>query len=542
MIRRSLMATGLSLLAAGQMALADDMESMFDEANEGKKTTTSATKKTAPVSPLFYILQTQIQNPTPDQSVFVRYIESDEWDKALLQFPVAFEGTAFQKSPNGRALWALAHFKAGLPVTGLELLFKNVENPGQVHAEIRTMWKNAAPAGHFAWDLAAIKWRPAFSEIFSPEAAFRAEVRDLASMKDVKALNALYAKLPSGSMERARVGWQLVVAHSLQNQVEDAAKILAQLMKAEPFAVSKDLMELTAARLLFQRGHFSAAVKYYEKVDKTSEYWPDAQEEMAWSYVRRGEANNALAVAQSLVLPAMAVQAGAESFFVHSLSLLKMCDYPGVITSLSTFPKVFKPRAEQLERLAASSEIPEAKKLLGLLKQKRISRSELGKESQTLPRMVARDDRLFDNAQAQKNFENEAKAAEVIYSKSLALTGLQGYFDQLKKNTDLRAHTAAAASNQRIQQLAKQEVAEIKEILRKLHIVEAEVIQQVSVAERIAKNTRGPATEQKGVTGSKARDVLKFPAEKEVWFDEIGNYRVNVKKSCHAAGGKGKST
>lgn len=532
----------VALLALSQVALADDMESMFDDAAEGKKTKSSA-EKSATVSPLFYILQTQIKNPTPDQSVFVRYIEADEWDKALLQYPVAFEGTAFQKSANGRALFALCHFKAGLPVAGLELLFKNVDKPGEVHAEIRTMWKNAAPAGHPAWDLAQIKWRPVFAEIFSPEAAFKAEVRDLASVKDVKTLEEMYAKLPTGSMERSRVGWQLVIAHSIKNEVEDAAKTLAQLMKTEPLPVSKDLMELTAARLLFQRGHFAAAVKYYEKVDKTSEYWPDAQEEMAWSYIRRGESNNALAISKSLVVPAFAVQSGAEGFFVYSLSLLKMCDYPGVITSLGDFPKVFKPRVEQMQRLAASSEIPEGKKLIELLKKKRISRAELGKDSIALPRMVSRDDRLFDYAQAQKFLEIESRNAEIIYSKSLALTGLQGYFDTLKKNADIRAHQAAAMSNSRIQALAKQEISEIKEILKKLHIVEAEVIQQVSIAERIAQNTRSaPVTEQKGVTGSKAQDTLKFPADKEVWFDEIGNYRVNVKKSCQAAGGKGKST
>lgn len=543
MKKSSWIAAGVSLLAVSQISLADDMESLFDDANDGKKTTTTA-QKAATVTPLFYILQTQVPNPTSDQSVFVRYIESQEWDKALLQFPVAFEGTPFQKSPNGRALFALTHFKAGLPVTGLEYLFKNVDNPGQVHAEIRTMWKNAAPSDHPVWDLAQIKWKPAFSEIFTPEAAFRVEVRDLAAMKDVKALNALYARLPSSSMERARVGWQLVIAQSLQNQVEEAAKTLAQLMKAPPYAVSRDLMELTAARLLFQRGHFAAAVKYYEKVDKTSEYWTDAQEEMAWSYVRRGESNNAMAISQSLVVPAMAVQSGAEGYFVNSLAQLKMCDYPGVVQSLSTFPKVFKPRVEQLERLAASSEIPEAKKLMTMLKEGRITRLKLGKEGQTLPRMVARDDRLFDAAQAQKNLEAEAQAADVIYAKSLALTGLQGYFDTVRKNANIRSHAALALANQRIQQLAKQESAEIKEILRKLHIVEAEVIQQVSVAERIAKNTGGvKPSEQTGTTGSKAQDTLKFPKnnDKEVWFDEIGNYRVSVKKSCQAAGGKAKS-
>ena len=36
-----------------------------------------------------------------------------------------------------------------------------------------------------------------------------------------------------------------------------------------------------------------------------------------------------------------------------------------------------------------------------------------------------------------------------------------------------------------------------------------------------------------GVTGYKGNaEVMKFPAEDEVWFDEISRYRVDVKKAC----------
>ena len=38
----------------------------------------------------------------------------------------------------------------------------------------------------------------------------------------------------------------------------------------------------------------------------------------------------------------------------------------------------------------------------------------------------------------------------------MALTGLQGYFDTVRKNANSRSHAAAALANQRIQQLAKQ--------------------------------------------------------------------------------------
>lgn len=523
------------LATTGSWVAAQDLESILEEADRSANGTTNPSAPTKALSALFYVLQSQLPNPHPDQSHFIRLVESGEWDKALLQYPVAFEGSAFQKSADGRALFALSHFNAGMPVTGLELLFR-IEEPGKIHPEIRRLWKEAANGKQAAWDLAQISWKPAWAEIFNAEIEFRVVTRDLAMMKDSKALLSLFSRLPSKSIERARAGWQLVIAYSLSNQVEDAAKVLAHLMKSQPLPVSRDLMDLTAARLLFQRAMYAPAIRYYEKVPKSSEYWTDAQEEMAWAFIRKGEPHNAMAISKSLVTPAMVTQAGAEGFFVHSLSQLKVCDYPGVISSLGEFSKRFKARHAELERVTKTTENSEVKKVVEMLKDKRIARHYLGKEAQSLPRMVARDERLFHFAQAQKNLEAEAKAADLVYAKSLAMTGLQGYFDKLRQTTLNRAHSAAASSQMRVQELAKMESAEIKEILRKLHIVEAEVIQQVAVADRVIDKTRAPSSEAKGSTGSRAKDVLKFPAEDEVWFDEIGNYRVNVKKACHATG------
>ena len=518
-----------ALVLASVQVHAQDLESILDAAE--KDTPPAAGLPAKSYSALYYALTAKVPHPKPDQSQFINLVEEGAWDKALLTYPVAFEGSDFQKSADGRAVFALAHFKAGMPVTGLELLFALGE-PNQIHPEVRRLWKEAADEKNPAWDLAQVTWKPAFAELFSPSIEFRIVARDLAMMKDPAALLALFSRLPNKSMERARAGWQLVIAYSLQNKVEEAAKVLAHVLKNEQAPVGRDLMDLTAARLLYQRAMYAPAIKYYEKVPKKSEYWTDAQEEMAWSFIRKGEPQNALAVSKSLVNPAMVTQAGAEGFFVHSLSQLKICDYPGVIASLKDFSKRFKERNGVLEKVSAESENKDAAKVIALLKNNRIERQSLGKEATALPRLVARDERLYHFAQAQRFLEDEAKAADSLYTKSLAQTGLQAYFDRLRQTASARARTAASASQSRVKELAKAEASEIKEILRKLHIVEAEVIQQVSVSDRIAAGTRGPAAEKVGSTGAKSRDVLKFPAENEVWFDEIGNYRVNVKKAC----------
>ena len=103
-----------------------------------------------------------------------------------------------------------------------------------------------------------------------------------------------------------------------------------------------------------------------------------------------------------------------------------------------------------------------------------------------------------------------------------------------KKTTEARVHAAQSESVARIKFLATAELENIKNNLDKLHIVEAEVIQQISIADQIAAKAKDDGSTKVGTTGSKSTDAVKFPLEKEVWFDEISSYKVNVKKACVA--------
>ena len=530
----------LLVLLSARAQAAEELEQILENPGEPKSARPVAMPPKAR-EPVAEWLNKQLRKPKAEQNLFIRHLEVGAWDKALLQFGPAFEGTAFQKTANGRALFALLHVKAGLPVTGLELLFR-LDKPGQVDEAIRKSQRESLPESHWSWSLAQVQWRRDFTAIFPASTEARLREVAIGSVTDRKALSKLYSTLPADSSARSLVAWQLVAALGADNQVEEAAKILAPLMKAKTPPVSQELMDLTAARLLFQRGQFSSAIKYYEKVGKDSEYWTDAQEETAWAYIRKGEPENALGVSQSLVTPGMAEQGRAESFFVHTLAQLKICDYSGVLRSLEAFPKIFKPRSETLARLSTSAGLPEIKKAVGqMMASAQVNRAALAAEAAHLPRLVTRDRRLLEYVQAGKGLSSEAQAADLVYAKSLALTGLQGYFDKLRQTSAQRAQKAVSAAENRVRELAVRENAEIKAVLRKLHIIEAEVIQQISVADRVVDKTRAVAIQKKGVTGAKGRDTVEFPAEEEVWFDEIGNYRVNVKKACHAQA-KGKTT
>jgi tetratricopeptide (TPR) repeat protein len=519
-------------LAAGSHLKAADLESLLTEASEPEAAQVKHETAVKPPSAFMMSFYEMLPKPNSEQNIFLRYVEAGKWNQALLQYSQAFEGTAFQKSANGHALLGLLQFRSGLPITGTETLF-SVSDVKDIHPEIRNEWKQSLPANHFAWEVAQIKWTPAWAAIFGPAPGIQLLTRELDAAQNIERLKALSEEAPEDSVVKGEIDWQLLLAYSMNDQADQAGKILARLMKAKNSPVSSDLMQMTAARLLFQNGYFDSSIKLYEKVAKTSEYWTEAQEEIAWSYIRKGEPQNAMAITQSLVKPALASQVSPESYFVHSLSQLKVCNYTGVATSLDSFSKTFKSRTLDLNEVAQNSESPAITQAIDLLKQKKAHLMDLGAVGKKLPRLMTKDENLYHFAQAQKHLEDEAKAAEVLYAQSLAQTGLQASFENLKMSTSNRAHRAKTAAVQRVQELAREEVQETKDILKKMHIIEAEVIQQAVIAEKIAKNATA-VDDKNGATGAKGEDVLRFPAENESWFDEISHYKIDVKKSCHA--------
>ncbi|MBC7371739.1 MAG: hypothetical protein H7326_09245 [Bdellovibrionaceae bacterium] len=518
------------------IARAEDLESIFDSAAEKPAVTV---EKVAPklekMSPLVSALRKAVGIPNSEQNIFLRYVESGDWEKVALQFSAAFEGTEFQKSANGRAIYGLAEFRAGLPITGLQTLFM-ATNPNDIHELIQDEWRSSAPVEHFAWGIAKIPWKPTWGVVFGAEQGIRIRIEEALASNDtsIEQLLSLSKLAPANSELKARVDWQTAIAYAVKDQGDLAAKVLAGLMKNPKATVSKDLLQTTAARLLFQNGYFDPSVKYYEKVSKNSEYWTEAQEEIGWAYLRKGEPNNAKAISQSLTNPVLKFQTSPEAFFIQALSQLKICDYKGVTETLQQFPKRFKERTEVLEKMSVQVPVTEADQSIALLKKQKIRQQDIGKLAQVLPRRFAHDEKLYRFAQVQKHLEAEAEAAEKIYARSLALTGLQASFDSIRQASLRRAEAAKSASYERLKDLARLEVAETKEILRKLHIVEAEVIQQVSLADRVIKGSVGnKIADKQGVTGYKGTaEAVRFPSEREVWFDELSNYRVDVKKAC----------
>ncbi len=514
------------LLVASSVSFADDMEALL----EGK--TESNVKRTQ--SFLADSVKSLLGNPTPEQNMLLKHLEDGQWMAALIQFSPAFDGTSFESTENATALKSLLFFRAGLPVKGLEELFA-VADPKKIHFQLINEWREAAKEDHKAWFVARLKWSQAWGEIFGRVIEVRVLAADLSVQRSIEDLNELAMKAPVDSKERALIDWHLALSYAMKDQADKAAKIMAALMKAPNNPIPVELMNLTAARMLYQNGYLDAAIKYFDKVPKSSDYYFTAQEEKTWAFVRRGEPQNAIAVTQTLVNPNLTGQIGPESWLVRGLSQLKVCDYPAVLETLKKFPVDFKEKAIYLEKISSQSEDVSVAKALDEMSKRTMLTKDLVVINKKLPRNMVRDEKLRFLVTAENMLKAEMAAADQLYAKSLQQTGLQSYFDRVKNQTSQRLQMASSSAQGRVKELATLELAEIKKVLNKMKIIEVEVIQQVQVADRLTANLKSDvATVKAGTTGSKSDDALRFPMSKEFWFDELNAYKVDIKKGCQA--------
>lgn len=497
---------------------------------EGSKASEQVVSKTP--------LRKMFGSTTAEQNIFLNYYEKGDMEKALFQWAPAFSRAEFAKTENGRALRSLLLFQNGLQLTGLEQLL-SISSPDQIHPSLIQIWRQVAREDHPVWNqLWLEKWHPGWTKVFGVNLEIRVVSKNLNGFKDLDKIKGLLSQSKPGTLERNLLQWQLVLGLSTQDTGK-AAQALAHLMKQEKLPVGKDLMDITAARMLYQNGYLDASIKYYEKIPKASDYWLESQEEMAWGYMRKGQAQDAIAITQILNEPSLVWLSGPEASFLRSLAQLKVCDYRGVVQTLNSFKDNFKARTAALLKISKDANTPEVAELINLRAQGEISYGKMGPVVKKLPRWALRDIYLGYLANFHSGLKTESEKAGQLYTRSLSQgsdrVGFQADTERIKQSVAQRAAGVKSAMISRVQSLAKEEVEETQNILSKLQIVEAEMLQQSSMVDRLAKNSKkGAPTELKGRKTAAAKYQIEFPDSDEVWFDELSNYNVDLKGGCEA--------
>ena len=261
-----------------------------------------------------------------------------------------------------------------------------------------------------------------------------------------------------------------------KNQTTQALDELSKLASRKQ--INSDLEALTRARIYFQRAELNAAIKEYQKISKSSEYWFEAQEERAHALGRQGKFNEALAALESVLAEPFHNLTGPEPYFISALTHLKICNYADVLKVSEKFKKRFSSRITNLRALIQNKTSPQLEDIRTRLQSEPLSLEVTGKHLAFIPRYLHRD-----------------------------LT--------ISKNSALLSSRALT--------LAQAELKEIDRVITKLQIIEAEVVQRVHLAEKSkVRSTMGAIP--------KGSDLMIFPKDDDIWIDEIGTYATQVEK------------
>lgn len=249
---------------------------------------------------------------------------------------------------------------------------------------------------------------------------------------------------------------------------------------------------MQSARVAFEKKDFATAMKLYETIPATSDYWTEALEERAWSHVHLMEHDKALGLVKTLTAPPVKYEIGSEPYLLSSLVQLRLCNYNEIFKVMKRFKEDVKPRFEAMQALSKSGTSDAANRAIGRMQTlpagERFTRAAAGGDVASLPRLFYRD------AAIQSRLSQPATEDQVA---------------------DVSA---------RMKALAKRDVSDIEGVLRKMHLIEVEATQRMYSHLNLADKKKSAAPI------SRDANTLVFPDdEDDVWLDEVDAYHVDAK-------------
>lgn len=445
---------------------------------------------------------------------------------ALLAWSSALERSDFADSANGKATYAYLLYQNGLPYFGLDVVL-NETQPNRLAPEIRGLWEKEIRASQFV-QKGYLRTSGGWRSIVNNEPV---QVR-IKSKKDIAAAFAKAERAPRDQVNyRARILWQIATLAPQFNETDQALKALKILRESGQTVIGSDLILSATARVLYQKGELEAALQTYQQIPKSSVLWIESVEERAWTHLRRDDFDKAYGETVTLLSPALSPLVGPESYFLTDLLALKACDYPRVFKTGELFKERHRARLVELQEIAKTGSSKNLNSVFDKFEQKGVSLESAGPLIASLPRAALRDESFNESMESRRQILSEIRRAQEVseFTKTL---GESNVLSKVIGRTKSKADRLRQQAFGRVRKLAALELQEYRNMLNKMHIIEAEAIQRLHVDDSLKGERSKLSKNDDG-----GDDVLVFPyTSDEVWLDELDNYKARV-KDCPTAKG-----
>jgi len=458
---------------------------------------------------------------------FSKAIDRGDYRGALLLWPTSDE--ARENSATNQALFAFAEYKDNMPLLALDKL-ATISNKSSISPAVKGLWSKELGVNSKFWRNFNIKLSSQLSTFFSskiPAVINAWSLRNLQTDREIKNAQTLLKGL-EGTDPGAWIKWQLALSYGVRGKTEVAVDYLQSLIDSDQNAIGQDEVLMAAARMLYQDNKLDLAMKYYDQVPKSSDYWLEALEEKAWIYARLNNFERTLGVMKTVLSPIFAAQVGPESYFLGTLANLRVCDYASIFDILKKFKARNQNRLVEIQKLAQTGHNEFSDRTLTKLEKGIGAWADLGADLDKVPRFANRDETLSRALARQRG-------AHIQQNEIDSLSQQNSYFANFKEYALKTSKEFEREAPLRLKTLAGFDLAEIKKNLLKLQLVDAEAVHRMHVGQTYAKKVLG------GTEKPQIKDAIEFPYDdKEIWLDEIDHYQASA-KGCPVNSKKGQT-
>jgi tetratricopeptide (TPR) repeat protein len=312
---------------------------------------------------------------------------------------------------------------------------------------------------------------------------------------------------------------------------EERMRDLAYLSMARTYYSSSITLDAETNAPTVNSTKLSAAVKYWNQVDVTSEYWLDALFEESWAYFMAGDYPRSLGNIHTIGAPYFPNSFYPESEVLRAIIYFTNCNYDAATTVVARFNLRYVPIKDELEKILKNYKGENREDaFFKFLLDVREGKGDIPPTVRPIVEIALSDRQLLRNIDYVKLLEEEEKRFKKSPS-DFQSSGLgMEVSDALKLARDLAVRQAGELALGRYQRY----VDELNEHLRNGEkiLIDITAAQRNLLDEKIQTNQVSKAEAKIfGVVKPDEEHVI-WPFNGEYWRDELGFYRQVVESAC----------
>jgi hypothetical protein len=319
--------------------------------------------------------------------------------------------------------------------------------------------------------------------------------------------------------------------------IEDEARMrdLAYLSMARTYYSASVKLDENGAPTINSQ-NLSAAVKFWNKIDNTSEYWLDGLFEESWAYFMAGDYSHALGNIHTIQAPYFPNSYYPEAEVLRAVIYFSNCQYDDATIIVAKLQQKYQPIYDELNKvLTRFKGENQEEPFFKFLKQVRedqqngTNKADLKDNIRPIVELALSDRQLLRNIEYVKILDDEAsrfKKAKHDFQESNLGADVK---DALQLARDLAVRNAGTLARERYQR----NLDELNEHLRN----SAKILIDITAAQRnqldqsIAGSQVTQAESKANIVKPDEEHII-WPFNGEYWRDELGFYRQTITSKC----------